>query len=128
MEPINFHAASPIFRVSDLEKSLAYYNRVLGFATDWNYEGFFASVSRGSANVMLSQNDQGTFGAWVYIGVGDVVRLHEEFVGSGAIIKLAPANFSWAKEIHIADPDGNVIRFGSEPDPAPFDEWICWYD
>ncbi len=126
---INFHPSSPIFRVSDLRASLTYYLDVLGFGLDWNYEGFFASVSRGPANLMLSENDQGKFGSWAYIGVGEVDRLHEEFSGRGAIIKLPPRNFSWAKEIHVADPDGNVLRFGSEPDESrPFDEWVSWYE
>jgi len=31
---------------------------------------------------------------------------------------MEPTNFPWAKEMHVEDPDGNVIRFGSEPDEA----------
>lgn len=125
---MNFHASSPILRVADLAKSLDYYNNVLGFATDWGHESGFASVSRQAANIMLCENDQGNPGSWVYIGVGDVVRLHDEFVGKGAIIRLPPTNYTWAMEIHVADPDGNVIRFGSEPDATrPFDDWVSWY-
>lgn len=125
---INFHASSPILRVSDLARSLDYYNNALGFATDWGHESGFASVSRQAANILLCENDQGNPGTWVYIGVGDVVRLHEELAEKGAIIKLPPTNYPWAMEIHVADPDGNVIRFGSEPDTTrPFDDWVDWY-
>lgn len=128
MNEMNFHASTPILRVRSLDESLRYYNDLLGFATDWSFEGVMASVSRGAASIMLSENDQGQFGSWVYIGVGDVVRLHEEMVSKGAVIKLPPSNFSWAMEIHVSDPDGNVIRFGSDPDRSrPFDDWVAWY-
>jgi hypothetical protein len=36
----------------------------------------------------------------------------------------APANFPWALEMHVADPDGHVLRFGSEPILGrPFASW-----
>jgi hypothetical protein len=28
---------------------------------------------------------------------------------------MAPTNYSWAVEMQIEDPDGNVLRLGSEP-------------
>jgi hypothetical protein len=28
---------------------------------------------------------------------------------------MPPTNFSWAYEFRIADPDGHVLRFGSDP-------------
>jgi hypothetical protein len=69
MSEINFHASSPIFRVSNLSQSIDYYVNKLGFSVDWNHEGVMASVSRLAANLMLCENDQGNFGTWVYIGV-----------------------------------------------------------
>ena len=33
---------------------------------------------------------------------------------------MAPTNFSWALEMHVEDPDGNVLRLGSELRSAPF--------
>ena len=34
-------------------------------------------------------------------------------------------NYEWAYEMQIADPDGNVLRIGSEPKPnEPFGEWL----
>lgn len=128
MSEINFHASSPIFRVSNLAESLDYYVNKLGFSIDWTHESGMASVSRLAANLMLCENDQGNFGAWVYIGVGDAEKLHEELTANNAIIKLPPTNYAWAKEIHVADVDGNVLRFGSEQDfDEPFADWVFWY-
>jgi catechol 2,3-dioxygenase-like lactoylglutathione lyase family enzyme len=114
MNTINFHHASPILRVNDLNKSLKYYVQVLGFVIDWEYPGIIGSVSRGKCNLMLAEGDQGNTGSWVWIGVGDAQELYEEYLGTGAIIRQAPTNFSWALEIQVQDPDGNVLRFGSD--------------
>lgn len=43
------------------------------------------------------------------------VELHEEYLGSGATILHPPQDFPWACEMKIADPDGHVLRFGSDP-------------
>lgn len=125
---INFHASSPILRVSDLNNSLDYYVNKLGFSIDWKAENVIASVSRMQANLMLCENDQGKFGSWVYIGVGDAEKLHDELKAQEAIIKLPPTNYPWAMEIHVGDPDGNILRFGSAPkNDLPFTDWVCWY-
>jgi hypothetical protein len=90
----NFHSASPILRVEELSKSIEYYQQKLGFELDWIYEDFFASVSRGSTNIMLSQGDQGIGKAWVYVGVGNVEELFKELKQSQAKIRQKPTNFA----------------------------------
>jgi predicted enzyme related to lactoylglutathione lyase len=112
-----FECVVPILRVSDLRKSLGYYLNALGFKKDWDVEGGampMASVSRDGFSVMFCQGGQGHVGAWVWFGVEDVEPLHAEFVASGAKVVLPPTNFSWALEMRVEDPDGNVLRFGSE--------------
>lgn len=122
---MNFHPASPIFRVEDLDASVAYYTDALGFSEDWRDPGIIASVSRGAANIMLCQGDQGHAGAWAWIGVGDAVALFEEFVARGARLRMRPTNFFWACEIQAEDIDGNVLRFGSDRVPdMPEGPWI----
>jgi len=32
------------------------------------------------------------------------------------IIRSEPANLPWALEMQVEDPDGNVLRFGSDPE------------
>jgi predicted enzyme related to lactoylglutathione lyase len=54
-------------------------------------------------------------GAWVWIGVDDACRFHEELKAQGVAIRLPPTNYPWALEMQIEDPDGNVLRLGSEP-------------
>ena len=122
---IRFHAASPILCVRNLAASLAHYTQVLGFAVDWNHEGVIASVSRDRCNLMLCEGDQGHPGGWVWIGVSDCARLFRELQAAGAKVRNPPTNYSWALEMQVEDPDGNVLRFGSDPIPGePSGPWL----
>lgn len=109
-----FHSATPIFCVADLQASIEYYVKALGFKVDWGGTGNFASVSRGRCCIFLCEQDQGHAGAWTWIGVSDAGALEKEYRASGAKIRHPPTNYPWAYEMQVADPDGNVLRFGSD--------------
>lgn len=113
--PSMFQAASPILPVSNLARSLDYYVRVLGFSVDWQDATGMASVTRDGCALMLCQGDQGHAGTWVWVGVADVDALHEDLKARGAIVRHPPSDYPWAREMQIADPDGNVLRLGSDP-------------
>jgi len=122
-----FEHSIPILRVRDLRASLDHYVRLLGFRVDWQAP-FMAQVSRGRAALMLCEGGQGHPGTWVWIGVHDAEALFAELSASGATIRLPPTNYPWALEIHVEDPDGHVLRLGSEPrDDRPCSEWVAWY-
>jgi catechol 2,3-dioxygenase-like lactoylglutathione lyase family enzyme len=110
-----FECASPILSVADLARSVAYYVDVLGFTNaDWGGDDF-TCVSRDAASIYLSEGDQGQPGTWVWVGVEDVAALHREYEARGAMILHPPENFPWAREMKVGDPDGHVLRFGSDP-------------
>lgn len=121
---IDFHGVNPIFRVSDLDASIDYYTRALGFRLNWQGGGI-ASVVRGRLDIFLCVGAQGHPGAWIWAGVGDTDALHEEYRASGAKIRNPPTNYSWAYEMQVEDLDGNVLRLGSDPkDGEPFGEFV----
>jgi predicted enzyme related to lactoylglutathione lyase len=64
--------------------------------------------------IYLCRGGQGQGRAWLWIGVEDVEKLHEEYEARGVAIRMPPTNYPWALEMHVEDPDGNVIRFGSD--------------
>ena len=120
--PARLECTIPILRVTDLKASLRWYNAVLSFSTDWQSAGM-ASVSRDGRALMLCEGAQGSVGGWAWVGVTDIAPLHAEFAARGAEIVLPPTNFSWAYEMRVEDPDGNVLRFGSDPlSDAPFQD------
>jgi predicted enzyme related to lactoylglutathione lyase len=112
---VPFEGSQPILRVEDMDASLRFYVGVLGFVNvSWGSDEF-TKVNRDGAGIYLCRGGQGRGGAWIWIGVEDAEKLHEELKARGVAIRMPPTNFPWALEIHVEDPDGNVIRFGSDP-------------
>lgn len=112
---VHFENSQPILRVEDMAASLRFYVEKLGFRnTGWG-DGDFTSVNRDSAGIYLCRGGQGRGGAWIWIGVEDAEKLHEELKAQGVAIRSPLTNHAWALEFHVEDPDGNVIRFGSDP-------------
>jgi predicted enzyme related to lactoylglutathione lyase len=123
--PVVFEGVTPILRVGNLSASLEYYLGVLGFKIDWQGSGPMASVSRGRCHIFLCEGDQGNPGSWVWIGVADAEALFEEYRAKGANIRHPPTNYPWALEMQVEDPDGHILRLGSEPkDDQGFGEWL----
>jgi catechol 2,3-dioxygenase-like lactoylglutathione lyase family enzyme len=122
---LEFGHALPILRVSDLDRSIAYYLDRLGFKEDWRF-GRFGSVSRDQASLMLSEGTQGCSSTWLWIAVGDADALYQELLQRGADIRHPPTNFPWgSREVHVFDTDRHVLRFGCEaPEGAPFGPWL----
>ena len=114
LEDARFGTISPMLSVESVPTSIEYYVKVLGFKVDWSTRSF-ASVSRDNLSIYLSQGGQGQLGTWVWIGVEGISALYEEYKMSGATIREAPTNYSWAYEMKVEDPNGHVLRFGDEP-------------
>jgi predicted enzyme related to lactoylglutathione lyase len=114
---VRFECCEPVLRVENMQASLQFYVNVLGFENASWGNNEFTHVSRDSAGIYLCEGNQGRGGAWVWIGVEDAAKLHEEYEARGVTIRLPPTNFPWALEMQIEDPDGNVLRMGSEPLP-----------
>jgi predicted enzyme related to lactoylglutathione lyase len=115
MSRVYYENSQPILRVESMDRSLGFYVGVLGFTNaEWGSEEF-TSVNRDKAGIYLCRGGQGRGGAWVWLGVGDVEVIYAELRARGVAVRMPPTNFSWALEMQIEDPDGNVLRLGSEP-------------
>ena len=117
--------SAPYFPVANVDESAAYYNRVLGFRTEYaaGSPAQFAIVSRDGLSVMfrlvsdssaISPNErQG--GTWdVFFWVRDVHALHAELSANGAVVVYGPM-FQAAygmDEFAVRDRDGYVLGFG----------------
>jgi predicted enzyme related to lactoylglutathione lyase len=115
MSRTRFEHADPILSVASMARSVRYYVDVLGFTNaEWGSDDF-TCVTRDGANIYLCEGDQGQAGTWVWVGVEDVAALFEEYRQTGATILQPPENLPWAYEMKVQDPDGHVLRFGSDP-------------
>jgi len=115
-QDIKFECVIPILSVKSLSSSIRFYVDVLGFTVDWGNEdeSFMASVSRNGNSIMLCQGSQGQPGTWIWIGVEDIEPLFAEYTAKEARINQMPTNYAWAYEMRIEDPDGHILRFGSD--------------
>src|SRR5262249_4731192 len=107
----------PIFSVRDLRASQRYFRDALGFTLHSEHGDPPACCDggRADATTFFSARCQGHPGAWIMIFVKDVDRLNDELVHRHALVKMPPTTMPWGlREMHVADRDGNVIRFASE--------------
>jgi catechol 2,3-dioxygenase-like lactoylglutathione lyase family enzyme len=116
---------APVLRVSDLTRSLAFYRERLGFALDFAYEDFYASVSRDGCHVHLqcgapAPRDQAAFEREERIDacvvVQDAAALAAAFDGAGAPFAVPLRRMPYGVEFYVRDPDGYVLGF---VEPAP---------
>jgi predicted enzyme related to lactoylglutathione lyase len=107
----------PILNVTSPAASTRFYVEVLGCTVDWGGDDAseMASVSRNGHAIMLCQGAQGQPGTWLWIGVDDLAPRFAQYMMKGARVRQPPTNRPWAYETQIEDPDGHVLRFGSEP-------------
>ena len=109
-------APRPIFTVANFQAAQAYYRDKLGMEVLWEHEGNFGAVARSQLELFLCGGCQHS-GSWAMVFTHDLDKLHAEFAERGAIVKQPPTKMPWGlREMQIADPDGNVIRFGSGDD------------
>lgn len=122
--------SAPYFPVGDVEQSVDYYERVLGFRREYmaGTPAQFAIMGRDGLPVMLRRvSDPGCIspnerqgGTWdAFFWVRDVRALHAEFRASGADIVYGPIvqDAYHMEEFAVRDRDGYVLGFGQPTAP-----------
>ena len=113
---IRLENIQPILSVKDMALSREFYVNKLGFKeAEWGNDNF-TNMCRDNCGIYLCKGEQGNPGTWIWVGFdGDIFSLHKELKEKGVIIRLSPTSHPWAMEMHIEDPDGHVLRFGTNP-------------
>ena len=111
----NLPPAIPQIPVTDLEKSINYYTKHLGFLLDWKYQDGIAGISNGKLCLFLDKKDNDEPGktlVWLNLDTIELVdQLHERWSTDGALITCAPETKPWGlHEFTVSDPDNNKIR------------------
>ena len=110
---MTFLSVAPILPTADMERMRAHYE-ALGFTVKIHHGGY-GSVARDGFNVHFALRERvGEPGA-LYFGVSDVDALHAEWkaAGVGDTGEVFDPGFGVREAAHT-DPDGNIIRFGSQ--------------
>jgi len=121
-------ASAPQFLVEELNAALTFYEQRLGFARDFVYQGFYASVSRDQAVIHLkcapaleAERAHRRSGEHLdaYLAVSGVQELYQEFVRRGARITKPLEQRPWGtRDFHVEDPDGYILCFSEAASPT----------
>jgi DNA-binding MarR family transcriptional regulator/catechol 2,3-dioxygenase-like lactoylglutathione lyase family enzyme len=109
----------PIFPVRDLKAALAHY-AALGFRTEPYEDGdFYGFANREGTGLHLQQGTDHGDHAAAYLYVRDADALYQEWSqpGIGGQTSHVHTTDYGMREGSHTDPDGNVIRFGSDLEP-----------
>lgn len=121
---VRVNGIAPQFLVDDLERAIAWYRDKLGFELDFQYESFYASVSRDGCAIHLKcapknpaervhRKDNQHLDA--YIAVSGARDLFRELESRGVRVLQPPQQEPWAcLDFYVEDPDGYILCF-SEP-------------
>jgi uncharacterized glyoxalase superfamily protein PhnB len=108
------NSITPIFEVTNLDRSLKFYTQVLGFETSWSSgePPGIASVCRDSVEIMLKVEAQPR-ASHAYLNVSGVDAYFAQATSAGAqVIHPLADRFYGMRDGRIADPDGNHIGLG----------------
>lgn len=110
-----FRQFSPIFPVRDMAAALAHYTS-LGFETIAYEGGGYGFADRDGVGLHLALDPEHGPGT-TYLSVRDADALYEEWSkpGIGGVTRPVGLMAPGLREGSHVDPDGNEIRFGSEP-------------
>jgi catechol 2,3-dioxygenase-like lactoylglutathione lyase family enzyme len=104
----------PIFRVADVVRSVAWYERA-GFDVSF-HDGTYAFAHRDrdmTIHLAHADRDEIAGSGALYVHCQDANRVAEEWIRAGIEVD-GPRDEDYGKrEASVTDPDGNVIRFGS---------------
>jgi uncharacterized glyoxalase superfamily protein PhnB len=106
----------PILQVTNLERSVDFYTRVLGFTLDWQSgePPMIASVYRDGASLMLKVEAAPAL-SHVYFEMTGVDEYFARAAEGGARIVTPLADrFYGMRDGRMADPDGNELDLGEE--------------
>ena len=112
---------APQFLVDDLERSIAYYQKI-GFTFGEPWEGFYAigvldglelHLKEAPKNDADRQHRRNNEHLDASAGVDGIEAFYEQCVGNGVtIIKPITATEWGTKDFYVEDPDGYIISFG----------------
>jgi lactoylglutathione lyase len=124
---LNLGSVSPGITTNDLEKSLAWYRDVVGFAVEerWEHEGKLAGVQLRAGNVvfMLGQDDwkkgrdrkKGEGFRLYCMATGDIDAFAKGIVARGGTLDHPPTDQPWGmRDFALTDPDGFKITIAKE--------------
>src|ERR1700743_2594180 len=119
MKNFRIKQMSPQLRVTDVERSIEFYTKQLGFELEFRYEDFYAGIIKDGYSIHLKLTDQPIAQKQqddhapleLMLSVERILDLYKELLNRTVWIIQPLRQMPYGNEFYIADPDGNVIAF-----------------
>ena len=114
---------SPQFLVTDLEHSIDFYIKKLGFTVAFRYEDFYAAIVKDGYSIHLKsgkpsgeerKRKRENKDLDVVFSVERIEELYQEFYNKAVEITQPLSDQPYGREFYIADPDGYILAFVQE--------------
>ena len=114
---------SPQLLVADIDRSIEFYTKKLGFDVDFRYEDFYAGIIKDGYSIHLKngkpsieerQNRRKNEDLDVVFSVDGIEDLYEELSNKSVEFTQVLRKMPYGKEFYISDPDGYIISFLEE--------------
>ena len=111
---------SPLLLVTDIERSIEFYTKKLGFDVDFRYEDFYSGISKDGCSIHLKtgtpsieerNNKRKNEDIDMVISVDHIEELYEELRGQSIEFTQPLRTMDYGKEFYLVDPDGYIISF-----------------
>jgi predicted enzyme related to lactoylglutathione lyase len=109
---------STLILVTDLNYSVEFYTRKLGFDLDFRYEDFYAAIFKDNYSIHLKLGDERPSvknnEPELIFSVEGIKYLYQELLNENVKVVQALREMPYGKEFYILDPDKNIIAFVEE--------------
>ena len=114
---------SPQFLVTDIDRSIEFYVKKLGFDIDFRYQDFYAGVIKDGYSIHLKtgkpsieerKNKRKNQDLDIVFSVDGIEGLYKELTDKFVECVQPLRSMPYGKEFYIADPDGYIISFLEE--------------
>ncbi len=111
---------SPQLLVTDIENSIEFYTKKLGFNLDFRFENFYAGIVKESFSIHLKmskssigekENRRNNEDVDIIFSVDDIESLYKKLLNKSVEFTQSLRHMPYGKEFYVADPDNNIIAF-----------------
>lgn len=126
-----FRFSVPVLRVRDVDATIAWYRRHLGFSAEpfpergarefaiLERDGVQLLVRRSGENPRPGRGDHGGWDLYIWADGVDLARMEATFAIAGAVLRPLSAMGSNMAELEVRDPDGYVLCIGGRTTAEP---------
>jgi catechol 2,3-dioxygenase-like lactoylglutathione lyase family enzyme len=114
---------SPQFVVADVNRSIEFYTKNLGFEIEFRYQDFYSGISKDGFSIHLKmgkpsieerQNKRNNEDVDIVFSVDQIEYLYEAMSSKSVEFIQPLREMSYGKEFYLSDPDGYIIGFLEE--------------